>query len=267
MNVIGTPDNQRGIVNAQSLLASVPAGTISVDVNVPPNTTTLMVINAGASIGATNLCYCLGQTSGTLYPGSLRQYSSGIAAFWSRFFTVSPVLDSVITVKWGTAPTVGWYVIAMSGVNVVDDPAMDQLVSRAGVAPSPYGIMVYGSDGTNAQALSTDVNARLRTRETVADTVFAALGTTNTQFMPAPPTGFIYRCFSLYCYCSVAGDAIYLTAGVGGGVIGAVAAPVASRWTLGQPMGPIDVSTSLIMFNSVVGSFTVSMAYKLMPTP
>ena len=192
MSNVGSPDWQRGVINAEKLLATVAANTGTVDVTVPANTTTIMVVNSGSSIATTNNCYCLGMTSGILYPGSLRQYSPGIAAFYARFFTVSPAIDGVMTISWQVAPTVTWYVVAMSGVNVVDDPAMDMVVSRAGFAPSAFGQMAYGSDGTDARALSTDTNGRQIPLVPNESTGIVNVPSIVSTIIPAPSSGRIY---------------------------------------------------------------------------
>ena len=162
MTIIDAPDGQYSVVNAASLLASVPAGTDKINVTLPPNATSIAVMNTGANIPIANLCYCLGQTTGILYSGSLRISPISVAAFYARFFTVAPQLDTILTISWTTAPVDEWYVVAMTGVNVVDVPALTSVVGYSNARAGDFSLLVAGTDATDTlRPLLTDSTGQL----------------------------------------------------------------------------------------------------------
>jgi hypothetical protein len=161
VTIFDAPDGQNAVVNAQLLLASVAANTASVTVALNPNITTVAVFGGSAAIPYTDFLECLGVTTGNRYPGSTRFTGGlGIAANVSRFFTVSPALDSEVTIEWVSAPTAPWFVVGMTGVNMVDVPALAASLGANGGTTPGLGLLVMGTDGTDARPLATDVNGR-----------------------------------------------------------------------------------------------------------
>lgn len=117
---VDTPDNQRGTVNAQLLLATVPAATLTATVTPPINTETLVVvlpISAPATFVSVE-----GTTSLVTYPGArvrLSRYTGGNATY---YIDVSTALDTSFRVSLNTAPGGVWQVYSDAGVHIVVDP-------------------------------------------------------------------------------------------------------------------------------------------------
>ena len=119
MSAIDTPDYQRGVVNAQKLLASVPSSDLTVTTGLPPNCETLLVALGPGSSGA--IPTVTGTTSGIVYP-SVRLLGGPLSTgtfVWA--FDVSDVIDSEVKVAFLSPPLVGWYVYSDSGVHVTAD--------------------------------------------------------------------------------------------------------------------------------------------------
>lgn len=116
---IDTPDYQRGLVSAQKLLATVPAGTDHVTVGVPPNAETLIV--TASNVGTNPTVYVEG--TGTLYkfPGKLAIQQPFITSAPTWFFDVSQSVDSSVLVQFSAAPGEQWYVYADSAAHLVVD--------------------------------------------------------------------------------------------------------------------------------------------------
>ena len=117
---VDTPDYQRGVVSAQTLVGTMAANTGTVKVPVPPNAETLIVqgINLLGDI-AVNV---FGTTTLARYPWSTI-YGGGSPAQWVTVFVdATSVLDGHVTINISPAPTATCYVYADSGVHIVSDP-------------------------------------------------------------------------------------------------------------------------------------------------
>lgn len=126
---VDTPDYQRGIVNAQALLAATPSGTGSATVAIPPNTETLVVIvpNANAGTGI----FCTGTTTGIQYSGIKSASEPLVANTPTWFFDVSTAVDPTVTVSLTITPTATWYVYADAGTHITADAS--KLINNQGV--------------------------------------------------------------------------------------------------------------------------------------
>lgn len=132
---IDTPDYQRGLVSAQKLLATVPAGTDFVVVGVPPNAESVVV---AGSPGTTALGAAVaGVTSGIVYSGALLTGTnvSGVTPQW--VFDVSSVVDEQIQVTCFTDPQQQWFVYADAGVHLtVDTSKLGNTLGQQYVIPA-----------------------------------------------------------------------------------------------------------------------------------
>lgn len=124
-----TPDYQRGVVNAQILLASVPGTDSSVVVGIPPNAESLIV--AGPAFSTLSGVEVIGTTTHILYPGALTLGTPASVRPAVAIFDVSQPVDSQVTVELATAPGAEWYVYADSGVRCFVD--VSRVVDRNGV--------------------------------------------------------------------------------------------------------------------------------------
>lgn len=139
MSAIDTPDYQRGVVNAQILLAVVAANQASETVAVPPNCETF-VVSTSAGVGL-SVPTITGADSGVRYAGA-RAVGAG-SGFTSPvfIFDVSDVIDGGLTVTWSTAPTTEWFIYSDAGTHSVADIAnnRDFNGSQFVVPVVPYG--------------------------------------------------------------------------------------------------------------------------------
>lgn len=119
MSAIDTPDYQRGIVNAQKLLATEGPTSTGVTVGIPPNCETLVVaVEPGFS---PVLVQCLGVLSGIQYPGVRLIYSYQANGGMVWLFDVSDVIDRELVLEWDGAPGAVWYVYSDAGVHATTD--------------------------------------------------------------------------------------------------------------------------------------------------
>lgn len=159
MTNIGTPDWQRGVVTAGKMLASVPAGTGSITVELPPNACTLVVMIPSGSLP--NGVDCVGGTTGMYYPGTEMVNAADATAGAMYAFTVSPETDPSVGVQMAPAPTVEWYVYAGNEVTVVSIAEIAKVTAYEGQTGRNHGITVLGNDGSEATLISTDSNGRI----------------------------------------------------------------------------------------------------------
>ena len=206
MSAIDTPDNQRGVVSPQLLLAAVPAGTDSTTIGVPPNCETL-VITSDANDGAVPSVQ--GATTSITYPGARGVVSfetAGFSPVW--LFDVSDVIDAELNIQWFPAPSKTWYVYSDAGVHTIADISNN----RDGNG-SLYTVptVPYGEPGSHPpQELSVVGNG----------------GAASFTLLAAPGAGVRYRVFGgnmaslaagLYGYLkdSVSGTAFFVCVGEG----------------------------------------------------
>ena len=154
MTNVGTPDWQYGVVSAGMLLASIPSGTTSAVVDLPPNTQAVMVVASGANwaSGVT----CIGQTSNVQYPGLLRTSGAGVTSDISAVFDVSSQVDTSVKIEWGLSPgPVEWYVYSSAGVRVVSD-LNTAAMSTTLTSIAKGGLLLVGANvSSGVQSLST----------------------------------------------------------------------------------------------------------------
>lgn len=116
---VDTPDYQRGVVAAQKLLATVPAGTDLVTVGVPPNTETLVVVGGDPTSMATAMCF--DTANGVQYVGRRIQSPGLDPVNFTWFFDVSAAVNQQASVGLGGEPTAAWTVYSDAGTHVVVD--------------------------------------------------------------------------------------------------------------------------------------------------
>lgn len=126
---IDTPDYQRGIVSAQKLLATVPAGTNTVIVGLPPNVETLVVFpNFPVAFAAIRV---EGVTTGFPYPGVTATPQTGLISSNAYYFDVSPGLDESVQITIPAGGVTPWYVVADSASRITLTANMSTSVSGA----------------------------------------------------------------------------------------------------------------------------------------
>jgi len=157
----GAPDWQSAIVNTQALLATVTGGGTTATVTLPPNTATLVVFTLSPINLDDITVTCTGTTTGVTYPGSLRGPPPLIDTYYTRYFAVSPALDPQVTITFASAPYSTWYVVATTGIDTVDVPALSGLVAQGGATGNAYGLVVYGTDFATNTPFFTDALGRL----------------------------------------------------------------------------------------------------------
>lgn len=130
-----TPDYQRGVVNAQKLLAA-PSATPSVIVSPPPNTESMILI-ADQPSSPSDVVWCLGQTSSAYAPVYRLPASNGVNFNGAWIFDVSSVIDSSYEVYYGNGSHTQWYVYADAAARlVVDGSKLTDLHGQQYVIPS-----------------------------------------------------------------------------------------------------------------------------------
>lgn len=172
--IVGTPDWQRGIVNAGKVLATVPQGTLTTTVEVPPNTQTLVI----AFKNATNItsAQVLGNTTGIQYPGTFRTYLYALGDSNLYLFTVLPALDPSITVTLGSDPGCEWYVYSMANSQTVDVAELSAMSQYNANASYDMALAISGWDGAAYEALLTDTAGHLLTYDQTLKLAVAARG-------------------------------------------------------------------------------------------
>ena len=145
-NVIGTPDWQRGTVNAQKLIATIPGGTASAVVNLPANTTKIGIAQAGDNFTGTYLVQ--GNTSGLKYPETLVPGSSSASASSFSQFDVLSMIDTSVTITFsGFTNLDPFYVYTALDVLAVSTPDLNALIQSENASNSGVGVNVFAVSG------------------------------------------------------------------------------------------------------------------------
>ena len=162
---VGTPDWQRGVVSAQKLLATFPAGQALGVVDLPSNVSSLIVLIENNHVA--QLSGCQGMTSGSDYPvapysttGSGYQHNAWVVA-------VGSAQDSQVTLVWNAAPTEPWVVIGDASTRMVADLSLLNVTAPPQNFALGNALIVAGVDGSNAYALATDQSGVLYSIPTV----------------------------------------------------------------------------------------------------
>jgi hypothetical protein len=155
MSTIDTPDYQRGVVSAQSLLAVVPAHTLTATVGIPPNAETLVLISA-AFTGVGVAVSCVGVTSGVTYPAQRTREAGNPNAEYSVYVDVSSAADQEVVLTVSGSFGVPWYVYSDAGVHVVTDTSKySNLLGQQYVIPSIPSLQPADHPPTELQLAST----------------------------------------------------------------------------------------------------------------
>lgn len=187
-----TPDYQRGVVNAQKLLAA-PSAKSSVIVSPPPNTESMILI-ADQPSSPSDVVWCLGQTSSAYAPVYRLPAPNGVNFNGAWIFDVSSVIDSSYEVYYGNGSHTRWYVYAdVAARLVVDGSKLTDLHGQQYVIPTVPSTLtgdhppvelqqaaIYGSADTNFIAAP---GAGKRLRLFYATLSFIPSGTGNAQLV------------------------------------------------------------------------------------
>lgn len=158
MSTSDAPDGQRGTVATAKLLATVPSGTASKSVTVPSNARNLIVLmpqSASAYVPTVT-----GSTSGMKYPGTLLPVGAFETADECYVTLVWPAVDAVVDVTLDGTPAVDWYILADNADRVTTELTLRSAMGGTGVSKPIDGILVMGSDGTDAYNVRTDTSGR-----------------------------------------------------------------------------------------------------------
>lgn len=269
---VDTPDGVAGVVNAQALVATVPAGTATVTIGVPLNAETFAVYSSTGGVGQV---FCRGTTSNMMYPGVAVAGSASIQALPTYYFDVAGAVDGEVLIGWtGSAPALeSWYVYCDSGIHVVADPNVSALISNAGEVDTGGGIQALGTDSTKSRILRTDQRGVLYTIPTVPDTAtgdhppvelsftnaFAAAN--GAVMIAAPGAGRRIRVFSASVGSTTAGDIVFIyDAGTNVGLLYGSGSPTAITFP-GQGV-PITTNAALSV-GSTAGTIYATAVYTI----
>ena len=213
--IVDTPDYQRGLVNAQKLLASTPGATHVLNVGIPPNAETLVI----SAPGTNNVTPAVqGTTTSTFYPVvPVPPAVIGLPAMSMWLVDVSQALDATVTITFPNPLSATWYVYSDAGVRLTMDIAVGSAVGGSGQA-EPTGAMVVGGIGAHAKMYawemteggagyvvptipSTAAVDHPPQELSYADAGFTATGT----LVAAPPAGQRLRVFSMWLAVQTAG--------------------------------------------------------------
>ena len=171
---IDTPDNVRGVANAQVLLATVTAGRSNTTVGIPPSCETLVVIIPGSTAGTQ--FEAVGLTSGIPYPVSQVSYPSTLNPVSVYWIDATSVIDTQMVIATNPAPAYNWYVYADTAARIVavasgaqnreNVPYVIPTIPSTGAGDHPANELQYASTATvgGTVALLGAAGANLRYR-------------------------------------------------------------------------------------------------------
>ena len=153
--IVDTPDYQRGLVNAQKLLATTPGATHVLNVGVPPNAETLVI----SAPGTNNVTPAVqGTTTNTFYPVvPVPPAVIGLPAMSMWMADISQALDATVTITFPNPLSATWYVYSDAGVRLTMDVAVSAAVGSSGTA-EPTGAMVVGGLGASAKMYAWEMS-------------------------------------------------------------------------------------------------------------
>jgi hypothetical protein len=204
---VDTPDYQRGIVNAQVLLAEVVSGTGGVIIGIPPNAETLVIC---ASAADPALPEVVGRVSGIGYAGAKAVSQNEQDASPNWFFDVSSVVDTTVEISFDRAVVATWYVYADAGVHIVADVSKN---SNAEGTQYVIGSVPSTSSGDHPP------------NEVLA---IGAFNAASGVILAAPGAGLRYRVFSVAMAATAAGLIGQVNDTTSGQTLGVCAGPGSS---------------------------------------
>lgn len=159
MSYADTPDNQRGTVAADLLVAAIAAGQPNATVEVPVNCKALWLVTGPTPDPTVTVT---GAGTGVVYP---------VYAFWTQDVSgdfnlcavvfISSQADVSAHIHWAVAPAGEWLVIADDGDRFTLDAAIAAATANPGTVNPLYAVQVAGSDGTSLRTLKTDATGAL----------------------------------------------------------------------------------------------------------
>lgn len=200
-DTIDTPDYQRGVVSAQTLLADVGPGVDEATVGVPPNAETIVLFGLQQSGGSvpsvrgvqTHMFYPL-MGAGFLQSGE-RQVTAYVDA--------ARVVDSEVTVFFPPVAGTKWYLYADAGVHIVSSPQLTGAADALVETERLFSSRTFTASGLLLEPL-TDFYFKLFTVQIVRVTgndggsiviggtteALALVGIDSTCTMSFPPAGY-----------------------------------------------------------------------------
>lgn len=155
----GTPDWQRGIAHPQVVAGSANGAATFMDVTLPPNCESLMVMCDNG--GILQVSSVIGTTSFAKYP--FVPYA-GVAALGASTWLISTAQpqDAVVQINLAVAPGLNWVAVADQGVRMVADAVLSSIIAPNGGNPDKVGLLMMLMDllGT-AHVAESDTHGRI----------------------------------------------------------------------------------------------------------
>ena len=233
---VDTPDYQRGVVNAQKQLYSGNVGPVSVNIGIPPNAESLMVLwqPSRTTLSGPQVT---GNTSGFPYPGVpiTPRFFTGAKNVW--VFDVSAATDTVVSLAAPIGVTATATVYSDAGVHIVADTS-----KYTGFNGVQY--VTPAVPGTTAGDHPVDELQK-------AATIFNS--TTNAQILAPPGAGLRYRLFGISLFATP--NWVYVNDNTGVAITG-VSANNTTFWSC-HPQGlPLATNSAFAVGGAGAGGTT-----------
>lgn len=171
---VGTPDNQHGVASPQILLATVPNGTVTTTVTLPPNAESVVIFGPGFNSPASYVVQ--GVQSGNYYTPNV-MFVRQAAQWWDMVIVnCSPTVDRQLTITQLNAGVGSWYVYADQASHISFDPQLELVIQSIGDTLNTHGIVALGSNGATTPALAVDSFGHLLTFDQQLLAAMAAVG-------------------------------------------------------------------------------------------
>lgn len=240
--IADTPDNQRGVVSAQILLAKALLPTpLFPLIQIPPNAETLILAADGAD---PTIPEVIGQETGIAYAGvkAQSQFQLDNSSVW--FYDISSVLDVEIDVVFNTPAITNWYAYTDSAARTIVD--VSKTSNQQGVQ---YVIPT---------APATDTNDHPPVEMLYTGVLNVANG---TVIIGAPGADLRVRVMAASVYAVTAGDfALVAEAGKAFGLLSAGTTPATMNFApSGVPLG----TNKAVQLSTTAGNGSATVVYTI----
>lgn len=220
MSNIGTPDWQRGVVNAQKLLAVGSVGEQELEITLPANAKTLIIV--APIIGQSPGAKVTGMTTGAIYPVSTL-LAGGAGDEWQfHYATISGALDAKVKARLSETPTAKWYIYTDTAQHVELNPVLEGVAGEAENPPPAKALLIAGKDPNylwplrvNAQGIPYAIPSAPNTASgdhppNELQVKSGAKVASPTTILAAPGEGMRYRLFWVALSAELAADYAYM---------------------------------------------------------
>ena len=233
----GTPDWQRGYYSAQKLLANVLGNQSYVNLTIPPNCETIVVVVPG-TITRPQVTAKTGLTYLNVVP--LAPYNPNTSAGdWIYLVDATDVINASLQITLSGAAPSQWWVYADSAAKIVADAATTRQLNNV-----PYFTPIAPSTASGDHPIVELQNV--------------SGATSNGQILAPPGTGMRHRLFTAVISPVVSGEVVALSDSVSG--VQLIYNPTFAPWQMSYlPSGyPISANAGLN-----VGSTSTDIAYSV----